>query len=327
MIAITGANGLLGSYLLRKLVEEGAPVIALRRSDSDLSLVKDLKGISWREVDILNPVSIQSALQGITTVIHTAAFVSFNPRMQKKIMAVNVEGTHNIVNACLSMHIPRLIHISSVAALGRKKGIVEIDETTRWIEGDLNSDYAKSKYLSELEVWRAAEEGLSVSVINPSVILAPADWTKSSAQLFQYVWKEKRFYSDTKINYVDVRDVVEIVWQVYNRNISGEKFIANAGSVSAKILFDLIATRFQKRSPSIRINPWLMSTVALFEEFRSRLSGSEPLISRQSAKVTKESFLFQNHKAINQLEVSFRNLEATLDWCCHHYRQAYTTNK
>jgi nucleoside-diphosphate-sugar epimerase len=327
MIAITGANGLLGSYLLRKLVSEQVPVIALRRKDSDLSQIKDLSEVTWREVDILNPVSLQEAFKDITTVIHTAAHVSFNPRLIKKIMDVNVAGTQNVVNACLSMRIPRLIHISSVAALGRKKGMIEIDETARWIESDLNTDYAKSKYLAEVEVWRGAEEGLSVSVINPSVILAPTDWSKSSAQLFQYVWKEKRFYSDTKINYVDVRDVVEIVWQVYSKNISGEKFIANAGSIPIKILFDKIASRFQKKSPSIRINPRILGTAAILEELRSRLVGSEPLITRQSAKVTKESFYFQNHKAIKQLAVSFRNLDETLDWCCQHYVQAYTTNK
>jgi len=327
MIAITGANGLLGSYILRKLVSEQVPVIALRRRESDLSHLNDLNHVTWREVDILNPVSLQESFKDVTTVIHTAALVSFNPRLIKKIMEVNVEGTQNVVNACLSMHIPRLIHISSVAALGRKKGSVEIDEAARWIESDLNSDYAKSKYLAELEVWRAAEEGLSVSVINPSVILAPTDWSKSSAQLFQYVWKEKRFYSDTKINYVDVRDVVEIVWQVYSRNISGEKYIANAGSIPIKQLFDQIAVRFQKKSPSIRINPLILSTAAFLEELRSRLVGSEPLITRQSAKVTKENFYFQNQKAIQQLAISFRNLDETLDWCCQHYLQAYTTNK
>lgn len=327
MIAITGANGLLGSYILRKLVSEQVPIIALRRKESDLSQLNDLGQVTWREVDILNPVSLQEAFKDVTTVIHAAALVSFNPRLIKKIMEVNVEGTQNVVNACLSMHIPRLIHISSVAALGRKKGSVEIDETARWIESDLNSDYAKSKYLAELEVWRAAEEGLSVSVINPSVILAPTNWSKSSAQLFQYVWKEKRFYSDTKINYVDVRDVVEIVWQVYSRNISGAKYIASAGSIPIRQLFDQIAVRFKKKSPSIRINPLVLSAAAFLEELRSRLLGSEPLITRQSAKVTKENFYFQNQKAIEQLAISFRNLDETLDWCCQHYLQAYTTNK
>ncbi len=327
MIAITGANGLLGNYILRKLVSEKIPVVALHRKDSDRSSLTDLTGVVWREGDILNPAALREAFEGATTVIHTAAQVSFNPRMKKTIMEVNVEGTKNVVNTCLSQNIPRLIHISSVAALGRKKGISEIDETARWIESDLNSDYAISKYLSELEVWRGAEEGLKVSVINPSLILAPTDWSKSSAQLFQYVWKERRFYSETKINYVDVRDVAEIVWQVYSRNSSGERFIANAGSLSIKSLFDQVAQRFNKKGPTIKLNRSIVTLAAILEELRCRVTGSVPMITRQSTKAAKESFYFQNDKAVNELKISFRNLSETLDWCCEHYLRTYSINK
>lgn len=327
MIAITGANGLLGSFILRKLVQEQIPVIALRRKDSDSSLVKDLAHVTWRELEILDPISVEEALEGATTVIHTAAQVSFNPRMRKIIMDVNVRGTQHVVNTCLALGIPRLIHISSVAALGRKKGFSEMDETARWVESDLNTDYAKSKYLSEVEAWRGAEEGLAVSIINPSVILAPADWSKSSAQLFRFVWQQKPFYSESLINYVDVRDVVELIWQVYSKNISGEKFIANGGHIPIKVLFDQIAQRFEKRPPTIKLSPLILSIVARWEEFRTRFAGGEPMITRQSAKVTKENFYYLNHKAINKAGVSFRSLNETLDWCCPHYKQAYTTNK
>jgi len=327
MIAITGANGLLGSFILRKLVHENIPVIALRRKGSDSSLVKDLTQITWREIEILDPISVEEAFEGASTVIHTAAQVSFNPRMRKTIMDVNVNGTQNVVNACLVLGIKRLIHISSVAALGRKKGISEMDETARWVESDLNTDYAKSKYLSEVEVWRGAEEGLSVSIINPSVILAPADWSKSSAQLFRFVWQQKPFYSESLINYVDVRDVVELVWQVYDKNISGEKFIANGGNVPIKELFEQIAKRFEKKPPSIKLSPVVLLVVARWEEFRTRLLGGEPMITRQSAKVTKENFYYLNHKAVKKMGISFKSLAETLDWCCPHYKQAYTTNK
>ncbi len=327
MIAITGANGLLGSFILRKLVQEQIPVIALRRKDSDSSLVKDLTHVTWREIEILDPISVEEAFKDATAVIHTAAQVSFNPRMRKIIMDVNVRGTQHVVDTCLALGIPRLIHISSVAALGRKKGFSEMDETARWVESDLNTDYAKSKYLSEVEAWRGVEEGLAVSIINPSVILAPTDWSKSSAQLFRFVWQQKPFYSESLINYVDVRDVVELIWQVYSKNISGEKFIANGGYVPIKELFDQIAKRFEKKPPSIKLSPVILSIVARWEEFRTRFTGGEPMITRQSAKVTKENFYYLNHKAINKAGVSFRSLNETLDWCCPHYKQAYTTNK
>jgi dihydroflavonol-4-reductase len=327
MIAVTGANGLLGSFILRKLADEKIPAIGLHKKNSDYSHLKDLTNVLWRELEILDPLSVEEGIKGATHVIHTAAYISFNPLVQKKIMAVNVEGTKHIVNACLAQNMQQLIHISSVAALGRKKEIPIIDETSRWVESDLNTDYAKSKYLGEVELWRGAEEGLPAAVINPSVILAPSDWEKSSAQLFHYVWKEKKFYTENQVNYVDARDVAEMVWQVYSKKITGERFIANGGTIEIKELFDLMAIRFNKKSPSIKIHPRWVASFARLEELRARLMGRDPLITRQTAKITKENFSYLNTKATSQLGVSFRKLEETLDWCCNYYLQTYTTNK
>ncbi len=327
MIAVTGANGLLGSYILRKLAEEKQPVIALHRKGSDYSHLSNLPNIIWREFEILDPLLVQEAFKDATSVIHTAAHVSFNPRKRKEIMDVNVVGTKYVVDACLAQGIQHLIHISSIAAFGRKKEIQIIDESSRWVESDLNTDYAESKYKGELEVWRGAEEGLAVSIINPSVILAPADWTKSSAQLFHYVWKEKKFYSESYLNYVDVRDVVDLICTLNANKISGERFIANGGRISTKELFDQIGMHFKKKSPSIKIPASVVSSFAHFEELRARLMGREPLITRQSAKATRENFQYLNSKAVNQLGHSFRNLEETLNWCCAWYLSTYTTNK
>lgn len=327
MIAVTGANGLLGSFILRKLAAENIPAIGLHKVDSDYSHLDDLTNVSWRELEILDPISVEEGIKGATHVIHTAAYVSFNPRLQKKIMDVNIEGTQHLVNACLAQQVKQLIHVSSVAALGRKKDIPNIDETSRWVDSDLNTDYAKSKYLGEVEVWRGAEEGLSVAVINPSVILAPSDWDKSSAQLFHYVWKEKKFYTDNLVNYVDARDVAEVIWQIYSQKISGERFIASGGNIEIKDLFHLIALRFKKKAPSIKIHPRWVNMFARLEELRAQFMGHEPLITRQTAKITKENFRYQNTKATNQLGVSFRKLEETLDWCCNYYLRTYTTNK
>ncbi len=326
MVAITGANGLLGSFIVRHFIEQGISVIPLRRS-TDSKIPDDLRNLSWRECDVTDPVSLSTALAEATCVIHTSAVVSFNPRKRSTMMDINVGGTKNVVDACLTLNISRLIHISSGAALGRKKEIRDIDETSDWIDNDLNTDYAESKYRAELEAWRGAEEGLAVSIINPSVILAPANWEKSSAQLFKYVWTEKRFYSSTAVNYVDVRDVADVVGVLYKNNHTGQRYIVNAGQIPIKELFQKMADRFQKRAPSIEVSSSLVGVLALLEEWRSRITGSEPLITRQTAKITKESFRFNNRKVVQQLGISFRDLNETLDWCCEHYRQAYTTIK
>lgn len=326
MIAITGANGLLGSYVLRKLVAEKVPVIAICRSNSNRKLVSDIKGVTWREADVTDPVSLEGALQDVATVIHTAAMVTFNPRLRDKMMLVNTEGTRHVVDACLALQIPNLIHISSVAAFGRKSGVARVDENTRWVDSNLNTDYAESKRLAELEVWRGAEEGLSVNVINPSVILAPADWEKSSARLFQYVWREKKFYTDAHINYVDVRDVADVIWKVIETKMSHQQFIVNAGSAPVKDLFDLMALHFKRKAPSIKVSPGLVKWLAWADELRSRITGSEPMITRQSARVTKENFFFANDKVKRELGISFRSADETIAWCCQQYLYAYSTN-
>jgi dihydroflavonol-4-reductase len=326
MIVVTGANGLLGSHLLKKLVNEQVPVVGIKKTNSEPIHLKDLPHVEWRVADILDTESLAEALQGATTVIHTAAQVSFNPRSRSKIFEVNEGGTKNVVNACMALKVDHLIHISSVAAIGRQKGIHHVNEESKWVPGDLNTDYAESKYLAELEVWRAHEEGLKVSIINPSVILAPPNHTKSSAQLFHYVMQEKLFYTEGQLNFVDVRDVVEIIWQIHSKKIYGERFIANGGHTTFKNLFNQIAERLNKRPPSVKMPSTLLSLLAMAEEMRSRITGTEPLITRQSTKLAKEFFYYSNEKALRQFDFQFHSLENTLDWCCNPHSGGYTTN-
>ncbi len=285
MIAITGAKGLLGSFILKKLISKNQQVVALKRPDSDLSAVRDL-AVDWKEGDITNSLSLSEILKDADTVIHAAAKVSFDSRAKEKIFQTNVIGTQNVVNACLASGVRRLIFISSVAALGRKKGLTEINEDNKWVDSELNSDYAVSKYLAELEVYRGQEEGLSVSIINPSVILSTANPNKSSAQLFNYVQKNRRFYTDGNINYVDVRDVADMVYKIYETSPQAGRFIASAGAIDLKDLLSKIAARLGKKEPSIKINRNLLPVAVRLEEIRCRLTGSEALISSQSVKMS-----------------------------------------
>ena len=194
MIAVTGANGLLGSFIIRKLIETQQPFIAIKRERSDTSLLKDVSShIQWRDANVEDPVSLEEAFRDVKQVIHAAAIVSFNPAKAKRIYDVNVLGTRNVVNACLHHNINKLIHISSVGALGRQKGQKLIDEKNKWTESSVNSAYAESKYLAELEVFRAQEEGLKSVILNPSVILAPGDWSRSSAQLLNMYGRRNAF--------------------------------------------------------------------------------------------------------------------------------------
>lgn len=328
MIGVTGANGLLGSFIIRKLMDEGEKFVAFKRSTSDTSLLEDVNDrIEWRDLDLLDPTNIDDALRGITSVIHAAALVSFNPRDAARISKINTEGTRHIVNACLALGIKRFVYISSVGALGRMKGQTLINEGNKWVDHSINTRYAISKYLGELEVFRGQEEGLSTVIVNPSVILAPADWHKSSAQLFRYVWEEHRFYIDGSLNWVDVRDVAAAAWLLLNSGIENERFIVNAGMVSFKDFFDAVASRFGKRAPMVKLSRKFIKIAARIESFRAWIRRSEPLISPETARLAGMHFQYENNKIKKTLNFEFQTLDNTLDWCCMYYRKKFGSKK
>lgn len=323
MIAVTGANGLAGSYIVRKLHALNIPFVALKRKGNDTSFLYDINDqILWREADITDPVSLLEALEGVTGVIHAAAYVSFNPKKRSTVFEINTLGTQNIVNACLSLKINRLLHISSVAALGRQKGQTILNEENKWASGIVASNYAESKYKAELEVFRGQEEGLSTIIINPSVILGFSNWNKSSAQLFQYSWKQKPFYIDGSLNYVDVRDVAEIVIQLFQSSIENQRFIVSAGTISYLEFFTKTAKAFQKKAPTIKVNATLAKFLARVEAIRTRVTGSEPLITIETARLADAFFTYDNQKLRKALNYQFQSIDSTITWCCQEYAKA-----
>jgi dihydroflavonol-4-reductase len=322
MIAVTGANGLLGSYIIRKLMEVNEPFVAFKRPGSDTSLLDDVKDrIAWRNADVLDPVSLHESLHDVTGVIHTAAIVSFNPRDKKNLFAVNIEGTRNIVDTCLLLNIKRLLHVSSVAALGRLKNQEIITEVNNWANSSLNSAYAESKYRAELEVFRGQEEGLSTVIVNPSVILSQSNWNRSSSQLFKYVWSQNPFYIDGSLNYVDVRDLSEIILKLYSSPYEGERFIVNAGSISFFHFFRAVGERLNRRPPWIKLSKGLIKWLARAERIRSALTGANPLITPETARLAGTRFIYDHSKISSAFNFSFQPIEHSLDWCCGYYKE------
>jgi len=328
MIAVTGANGLLGSFIVRKLLERGESFVALKRKDSDTSLLSDVNHLlTWREADVCDVVSLREAFDQVTHVIHTAAVVSFNPRQVDRLMAINVEGTRNVVDECLAQGIKRLVHISSVAALGRQKGQTLIDETNKWLDTEPHGAYSESKYQAELEVFRGQEEGLSTVMINPSLILAPADWNKSSARLFKYVWSQKPFYPDGFLNYVDVRDVANIACALLHHPVESQRFICNAGVLSFQDFFEKIAAQFNRKAPAIKIGKTALKIAAQLERIRCAFTGTEPAVTRETARLSGVKFLFNNQKIQKALGCEFQPIDKTLQWCCQYYMTKATGKK
>lgn len=315
MIFITGANGLVGSFIVRRLLADNASLRCLKRSNSDLSLLSDVKHkIEWVDGDLLDVASLEKYLEGIDTVIHAAAIISFSSRKYESMFKINVEGTANIINAALLKDVRNFLFISSIASLGRSKKNNLIDESVVWEQSDENSYYAQTKYLAELEVWRGAEEGLPVVILNPSIVLGPGNFKKSSARLFAYVFKQGLFYPRGDINYVDARDLADIAVQLLQKNIVNERFIVNGGRTSYKIFFELAAQKFGKRPPIIAAGPWLLKLAWRWASFSSWIKRTEPMLTKETAAASGKSYKYENQKIKNLLNFEFRILTDTISW-------------
>ena len=322
MILVTGASGLLGQHLVETLTRQGHVVRVLVRSSSSVSFPSGVKVYGG---DVLDIHSISEALQDADAVIHAAGLVSFNPLRRDEIYAVNVDGTRNVVNACLQRGVKKVVHISSVAALGRKEGS-PISESDPWT-GMYANDYAQSKYLAELEMFRGGEEGLTVSLVNPAVILSGQPLHRSSGSLMDYAWKERRFYTTGRLNYVDIRDVSEAVVRLIDNPQPGERFTLCSGNISYLEFFKAVAQRWNKRAPAVRIPDSVVKVFGIAEELRGLLTGREPLVTRHSAAMTTRHFRYDTTKAVTRLGLHFRTLDETLDWCCARYAQDVSGNK
>ncbi|MFC5411046.1 SDR family NAD(P)-dependent oxidoreductase [Larkinella bovis] len=331
---ITGANGLIGSHIVRRYLEAGRNVAALRRTGSDLSLLNDLNDqIIWFEGDILDIPALEDAIQTLQTggtvdVVHVAAIVSYLPKDRSRMEKVNVEGTANVVNVCLAKGVRKLGYVSSVAAVGRPTGKSEtgptvIDEEQRWEESPQNSFYGQTKYRAELEVWRGVAEGLDTVLVNPSLVLGEGDWTRSSTQLFKYAYDEKPFYPAGIVNLVDVRDVADAVFQLMQSEITAQRFILTAASMPYKEFLDKMADAFGRRRTRFRVPPTLTRLLWPLEAVRSWLTGKAPLITRETARSASGSYRYDGRKIENTLSFQYRNIDETIQRICVFFKRTH----
>ena len=262
MILVTGGTGFLGAYIIKELVQKGFAVRAIRRSKKLPSFISShvFENVEWVDGDILDVVSLVEAMDGADTVIHSAAMISFSPYDKEEMNHINIEGTANVVNMALEKNIKRFVHISSVAALGRTAQTDHVNEEKKWQDSSVNTNYAVSKHLSELEVWRGIAEGLNAVIINPSTILGFGDWNTSSTRLFKNIYNEFPWYTSGINGFVDVEDVASATVALMLSDVTAEGFIVSSENWPFQQLFNFIADNFGKRRPFRRATPFFSTS-------------------------------------------------------------------
>ena len=320
-VLVTGASGLLGTELTHQLIQDGIHVIGLYHQHPI-----ELKHPLLRTVccDLLDVVALEEVLEGVTEVYHCAGFISYVPNQRDALYKINAEATANLVNACLDAGVRKLVHVSSIAALGRMEEGAWQDETTEWIEHEDQSNYGHSKFLGEAEVWRGIAEGLNAVVVNPSIILGPGDWHKGSTAIFRNVWNGFKWYADGMNGFVDVRDVASAMRMLMHSDISAERFILNGGNYTYKEVFNTIADAFGKPRPYKKVTPFLAELVWRIEKIKSLFSDTEPLITKETARVAQMRVYYKNDKLLKLFpDFKYKSLEYTVQFCCIRLLQHY----
>lgn len=315
---------MVGSHLLHDLAKAGRKVRALKRAKSSLAGVEKVFGyysenakellqrIEWIEGDVTDIYSLLDAMEGVTEVYHSAALISFVPKDHGMMEKINIEGTANVVNAALEKNIRKLCHVSSIAAIGRPEHTAEINETHVWKSSPGNSIYSISKYGAEREVWRGAEEGLNVVIVNPGIIIGPGNWGVGSTAIFPAAYKGVKFYTDGTCGFVDVRDVSKAMVQLMDSDIRNERFILASGNLTYREFFNLIHSELGRPKPSVKANKLLTSAAWRAEKLRSMITGKAPLLTKETADAAHQHNLFSNKKIREKIGFDFIPVERSV---------------
>ena len=320
-ILVTGAAGLVGKELTKQLLAKGYKVNAIYHSRP---LNISHPNLIIQQCDILDISSLEEIMQKATHVYHCAAIVSFDPKDRKRLFKINVEGTENIVNACISNSVQKLIHVSSVSALGRVRGGKAITEEMNWSEETNNSIYGRSKYLGELEVWRGIGEGLNAAIVNPSTILGEGNWEDGSTALFKSAYNEFKYYTEGISGFVDVRDVARAMILLMNSKISGQRFILSAENLSYKEIFSSMAKCFEKKPPQKNVSRLLGEIVWRLEAIKSAITGTKHLLTKETARSAQSTVKYDNGKILNALPgFRFIPIAHTINYTCGILKEKY----
>ncbi len=317
---------MLGSHLAYRLLQTENKIRAIKRKNSKIeNTLKTFQfysskseaqslfdKIEWVDADILDYHSIHDALENIDEVYHAAAIISFNPADRQKIIDNNTEGTANLVNASLKRNIKKFCHISSIAALGQETNNPVTEKSVR--NPDVHyTGYQQSKYMSELEVWRASEEGLNMIILNPPIILGISpNKTEGSTSIFYNIEKGLSFYTNGVTGYVDVHDVVNIAIILMSKNITNQRFIVSSENISFREIVNQIADEFEKKRPKYHANKFMLGMAWRFEKIKTIFTRKPPVITKDVVKSAASVEKYSSQKIHEAIDYQFRPIKESI---------------
>jgi len=323
---LTGATGFLGSNIARDLLGSGHQVRAIRRPTSGMDLVADCADrIEWIEGDVLVPESLVGGMEGVDGVVHAAAFLGFEgKKSMDQLMNVNVNGTANVVDAAVEADVSRMVHVSSIAALGRTEHGTEcLDESAEWKESPMNTGYAVSKYRAEMEIHRGIAMGLDAVMVNPSLIMGAGRPTENTMQIADRLAKGGiPFLPKGGTNVVDVRDVAAGCRLAFEKGHTSERYILAGHNLLWRDILNTLAQELDTKAPQRSVPKPVMMATATAMEWGAALIGRRSVLTRENVRLSMSLSCYDNARSVDVLGCSYRPFGETAAWIANAYRKS-----
>ena len=306
---VTGATGFIGSHLARALAERGDELRLLVRRTSN---VEHLDDIEYERVtgDVLDRRAVRRAVKGVDRIFHVAGSTSMRSRDREAVFELNVRGTRIVLEEALAAGVERVVHTSSVAAIGVAQPGGALDETATFNAGHLGIAYVNSKHEAEVEALRIGARGLPVVVVNPSFVFGPDDPTGGSSMglLRRFLQRRIPAYVDGALNIVDVRDVAQGHLLADERGVPGERYILSGRNFTLDRLFADLSRISGVDAPELKLpGPVVLAALAAGKRLGIKLP-TEP----DEVRSAMQWWTFRNTKAKRELGFAPRPHEETL---------------
>src|SRR5499426_3205051 len=320
---VTGGTGFVGANVVRELLREGATVRVLARAHGDRRALAGLT-VDVCEGDLGDPSSLRRAVQGVRTVYHVAADYRLWARRPEELHRTNVEGTRAILQAAADAGVSRVVHTSSVGALGIPRDGTPGTETTPVTLADMVGPYKASKFLAEQVAVGFALKGLPVVIVNPSTPIGPWDVKPTPTGQMIVDFLQNRMFAtlDTGLNLVHVRDVARGHLLAAERGRVGEKYILGNANLALAEIGVLLAEIAGSRAPRARI-PYAVAWLAAgCMEVAARVTGSPPRASLTAVRMARKRMFFSPAKAVRELGLPQTDVRTALSeaaaWFVEH---------
>ncbi len=318
-ILITGADGMLGTNLVRLLLTQGHSLTGFLHFSSKS---KTLDNLNIKKVygDLLDPESLEKAMVDIDVVIHTAASTSIWPARSEFVKKVNIEGTQNIIDKVLEHNISKLIYVGSASSVNT----YELGKSKYTFPGEkFGLDYIDSKYEAFKLVMNAIKtKNLPATVILPTFMIGAFDSLPGSGKMIlNFANGKLKFFTKGGRNFIHVNDVANAIVNSMSHKYNGKYFVAGNENLSYQSFFKTVAEVIKAKEMKIQIPSWTVVTVGVLGSAFGRLFNQQPLVTYQMARISYVNQFVNCRRSMEDLNVTLTPVSIAIEDCYKWFRE------